>query len=505
MQYQAPNANPARLLGEVPMDLDYKHNFSDQLQMKAIRYDIVYKAQTPTAYGPGLNIITIPVEASNFLDLKEARLSFDLTYPSVNLSQLDGGAWSVIKRLRIMNEQGAEIERCEDYNLYHTVMHHYTDSLPDAMQNSIMAGSVDGMNIGTVNNQYGGIWTPPTAVTLTAAAYASGNAANYASSRALTRFRQEDTQIVASGLKRHYEFKLKNGWFNPVGGKYLSPHVKFTVEITLELTNTAFVSSSNMASEPYVINNTELKIPMISILDPGFAGVINDLRNTLQQFRFSSYKVYYGAVTATATPQTSLQISDRSLSLKAMLVVARTDGQMAAANQSHWALSKHTIQHIADWQFTVGSVLYPPVKVLNVSDVTSNNVSAAWVDTANTTGTQSSSVSFPLAATTVNFNPCSTFHEVRKVFPNVQLLDKNGFYQSHLNNGAGILGISFEAYQGEKNGIGGINTKQDGVPITFDFATSAAVAGYGASKLEFLALMDVYCDILPGGDIRVSA
>ena len=467
----APSSAPSGV--EVPLDLLYRLKPSDNQLLRATRYDRIFTSESPTTNTPSLNVIRINVVSSNFMDLKEGRLSFDFkagTSTSNLGNQFDGGAHCIIKRLRILNREGAEIERCESYNLYHTILQQYQDSLKDALQDSINNGCPDGMNVGTVQ-------------TITSTVDSNVHAtAGAGVIYPRTRYRQEDSTILKDNVVRRFEFKLKNGWFNPVGGKYLPPDIMWTLELTLDATVACMVGATTTAD--YSISNVTLKIPVINIVDPGFSSVVEDLRMAPHSWRFNSYKLYQAANASTgAAASSSVTISDRSMSLNAFLCVSRLKADLSLITA--WPLSKRSVQAITSWQFTIGSEQFPPQAVPAFSDTTTAGT-AAWA--AATT-----SVNYPIASS-ATVNIASTLNEVLRVFPNMSVIDGHSFCESSNNNGTGLLALNLKAHLSSTSSLGGMDTKRNAVPITFTWGQNAISA---ERQWDFFALCDVMVDVMP--------
>ena len=194
------------LSGMLPAELKYGE--STVLGLPSVKTLREFHAENQATFTPTNNVIRIPVASSEFLDLDDCRLAFDLTNNSGagETVDLDGGAGCVIDMLRVLSSQGVELERIEGYNLISTVQRQYTATDASIRESGALYGTQHTVHDNSWYN-YGlvGIGLNP-----------MGN----------------DT--LNHDITRHYELKLEgSGWFNPDLKKLLPPGASFVLELTL--------------------------------------------------------------------------------------------------------------------------------------------------------------------------------------------------------------------------------------------------------------------------------
>ena len=110
------NMNQSQMSGAVPLGLRY--NLGVQDAIPAERITRRFQAENPSTFSPTNNVVRIPVNSENFLDLRNTVLGFNLKNSTATDTQwLDGGASCIIQRLRVLSNSGRELERIEQYNL----------------------------------------------------------------------------------------------------------------------------------------------------------------------------------------------------------------------------------------------------------------------------------------------------------------------------------------------------------------------------------------------------
>ena len=460
---QRPSSDPMQgsLSGSIPESLQYGAEASQGLSgTRSMRN---FAAENPGTFSPANNTIRIPVSASSFLDMQRSRLCFDLTNNGASTSQtLDGSAACVIQRLRILSNTGSELERMESYNLISAVLNQYQASEEDSRELSICGGGAS--FIGASGTGYNGV----------------------------------QCDVLNTNVIRHYEIKLLAGWFNPSLGKLLPPNVSFVLELTLASAASAFKCNATVAAANYTLTNLFLKIPAVRVDDAGFMQRAAMLQQRGYSFPAVTYKLYTSSTDA-AAGSTSIQISDRSHSLTALIAVMR--GQSKVNDYNDFKLCKRTLQYVSSYQFVIGADLYPPTQVELSTDVTPAGTASS--------GTAPATVQFT-GASVAGLNVSAVYNQVKQVFPGPSIVDLNSFANSEntLNNGIGILAVDCKGYHSDKRTHSGIDTASQAVPITFKFMKTAAAVLTTASIPSTNIQVDVFaqCDIqfimMPGGEMR---
>lgn len=385
MQRPAPELMQGSLSGSIPESLQYGAESSPGLS--GVRSMRNFAAENPGIFSPSNNTIRIPVSASSFLDMSRGRLSFDFTNTGSSTFQiLDGSAACIIQRLRVLSVTGAELERIESYNLLAAVLQQYQASEEDARELAVSGGG-------------------PSSIV------------------SVSGFNGLSCDKTGTGLSRHYEFKLHAGWFNPTLGKMLPPNVSFVLELTLGAAASCLTCVGGTLTANYTIANVSLKIPSVRIDDASFMQRAAMLQQRGYSFPAVTYKLYTAATSASAGA-TSMQISDRSHSLTALIAIMR--GQSRVNSPADFKLCKRTLQYVSNYQFVIGSELYPPQQVELSTDLNPSGTGTLlqWI-----------------VDSTPNLNVSAAYNQVKQVFPGPSVVDLNSFSNSEntLNNGMYLL------------------------------------------------------------------
>lgn len=440
----------SQLSGSIPSSLSYGVESSAGLPGR--RSLINYASENAGTFGPSNNIVRIPVSAQpGFLDLKEAKLTFDLTCGST-ASSLDGGAHCIIQRLRVLSVTGLELERIESYNLIHTIYEQYGISADEAIQIGTLSGAP--------KPAYG----------------ARG-------------YLQSTADTLAISELRHFEIKLRNGWFNPALGKLLPPQIGFTLELTLGPTASTLKTAT---SSDYTATNFYLKIPTVLVDDQGFMDRVRMLQQRGSEWNATTYKLYTATLAANTNQQT-MQISDRSYSLAAFIGCLRLQANVNLV--SAYKNSQRSIQYLSQYQFTIGSQLYPPSQInSNPGTIVGGGTAAnKYISTDATTA----------------LNISQPFAEVKRVFGmDKGVINANAYWGSEVGNtgteagtnGCGIFAVDCKSYHNDKRTTSGIDTASQAVPITLNISLNGAANAN--VQCDVFAMCDVKFVMMPGGEIR---
>ena len=442
-----------QLSGSIPSSLSYGVESSAGLPGR--RSLINYASENAGTFGPSNNIVRIPVSAQpGFLDLKEARLAFDLTCGTV-ASALDGGAHCIIQRLRVLSVTGLELERIESYNLIHTIFEQYGINQDEALQLATLSGAPKA--------PFG-----------------------------ISGYLQSSADALKISELRHFEIRLRNGWFNPTLGKLLPPQIGFTLELTLGPTASCLNAAT---SSDYTATNFYLKIPSVLVDDQGFMDRVRMLQQRGSEWNATTYKLY----TATLGPNTNqqtMQISDRSYSLAAFIGCLRLQANVNLV--SAYKNSQRSIQYLSSYQFTIGSQLYPPTQI--------NSSPGTIVAGGTAAGKDIGGVDF---SSSTPMNISQAFAEVKRVFGMEKgIITANAYWGSEVlntgteagTNGCGIFAVDCKSYHNDRRTTSGIDTASQAVPITLNISLNGAANAN--VQCDIFAMCDVKFVMMPGGEIR---
>ena len=106
----------------VAFPLGVRYNVGITEGVAGSRNLIKFQAENPSVFtGVNNNVVRIPVSSGSFLDLKNAVLGYKFKNTCAGGTTectLDGSSACVIQRLRILSNQGLEIERLDNTDNY---------------------------------------------------------------------------------------------------------------------------------------------------------------------------------------------------------------------------------------------------------------------------------------------------------------------------------------------------------------------------------------------------
>ncbi len=460
----------------VPIGLQYRLSIADAVP--ASHNISQFLASNASDFTPSNNTIRINVSSGAFLDLKNAVLEFDLKNTTgTDPCRLDGGAGCVISRIRVLSSDGSEIERIDSYNLLDCVLDQYTASDGSARIKSAQKGSPRFADDTPAFDEASGnsgaaalaataacspYETGITATTITTFTGNTGQATIKLSGVGGIGYDPRQSDVLNTGITRHYSMGLKCGFFNPSTAKLLPPNTPFQLEITLGAAADCLVNLAGANAVDYQLNNAELHIPAVVVNDPNYMAMVNQRLSQGISYKCNSYD-HFVNTTASGAGKDVIQLSARARSLKGLMSVMRKQSKVSSDND--FKLSKRTIQYVSDYQYKVGSQNYPVDRV-NLSTDT----------TAGGTGTGDR---LPLAST-ADLNIAEAYNHALRLFGSLNLANANiqigqeAFAQSENlnNNGAGILAINLSAFSdGSVNS--GMNTLNN-MPVSLEFTKTAA-------------------------------
>jgi len=515
MERQARPQQLAPMSGSIPQGLRYGSGASDGIP--ATRHLSVFTAENASTFTPSNSVVRIPVSSGAFLDQKNARLCFDFTNKTVDDAvHLDGGAQCLIQRLRVLSVQGVELERIESYGLLHTTLDQYTSDdthmktanvlcgAPARCQESAYFTQATGGTNNNANVTAGGITV---GATTNATVGGSGNALatltlSVAGAGGIG-YDQTQSDIINTGVTRHYEIPLQCGWFRPTSGKYLPPSCAYVLELTLGSGEASLVNLvNNTAHKPsYTLNNVELKIPAIAVQDPAFNQRIALMKRNGVSWRASTFKNHINTAVASASLEV-LQLADRSMALRAIFSVLRR--QAFVNDGSRFSQSRKSIQYATAFQYQIGSELYPPAQITIKAGSTATGGTIAGTRVYKSAG--------------ADLNISEAFAEAQRAFgtfganaPSAGLVGAESFAQSEHNNGTGIIACDLSAYS-DSQVISGIDTASQALPVALRLQKSTCAnsgaddnagvtAGQGAIQVDSYCLVDIEFMLMPDGSL----
>ncbi len=338
MNTQQPNnvEQVAQTREALPSSMRYALGNADAIPSSTT--ERMFAANNGNSFSPTTtNEIRIPVQSGEgFLDTAKHYLFFTITNNGTTAaSRLDGDISSIINQVRI-ESQGVELERLDDYAYYHNLHSLWNASYTDRELRNGKAGgptpAVDGATTG-----------------FELAAAAVGNFC---------------VQLDSGFLMGHHKKALPMGM------------AEFTIVIRLNTAAVALVAHANAAAHAYTITNPRFYCPVYKIED---MNVLNQYKMLASQRGISwsgdTNKLYMGSLTTAAGKQT-IQINDRSLSLKGLITGKRPSASYQ--NVRAYTNSASNLTGIDQYQYQIAGLNYPQVPVDIVIADAATNIGRAY-------------------------------------------------------------------------------------------------------------------------------
>mgnify|MGYP003649168509 CR=1 FL=1 len=303
----------------LPSSMRYALGNADAIPSSTI--ERMFLASNGSSFSPTTsNEIRIPVQAGEgFLDTAKHYLFFTITNDSAGAKSLDGDISSIINQVRITS-QGVELERLDDYALLHNFKNLYNASYTDReLRNAKSGGPVAAIDYA-----------------VRGASITNAESGNFA------------VQLDSGFLLGHHKKALPMGMAG------------FEIVIRLNTGINAMISPADTATA-YTITNPRFYCPVYKIED---MNVLNQYKMLASQRGISwsgdTNKLYMGSITAGAGKKT-IQINDRSLSLKGLITMVRPNAiyQLTRAATN----SGSAITGLSQYNYQIGGLNYPQVPV----------------------------------------------------------------------------------------------------------------------------------------------
>jgi len=457
---------------------------------KAQRHLTSFNAENASTFTESNNICRIPCSSGSFLDLNQAVLGFQLKNSSsqTNSLQLDDCASSVISRVRILNMQGGELERLENYSLLSSKLNQYTRDFNTLVSEGVGDGSP--WRYDFTPKQNATITANATVTTETGMVLTVGGVANatmvYANTRGGRGYNQEQADILNQGKSRHYEIKLKGAWFNPDHKNYLPPQSSFILELQFASVSNAFRWSANHAGNTYEVSNCILNVPAVNITDSDLLNRMN-LSNRSISWTGTSFSHVINTTQNAPSGTENLQLSIRAFVLKGLMSIMRVQADINS--QVKYSNSKTTIQGLVNYSYQLGSQNYPQQQVdINLDDSDAD---------LSTGGTAVNVRILDGSKDAINISEASA--EIKRLIRGLKgdlsghgIINDESYGQSINNNGSGMIGVSLEPYGHDEAIHNGIDTASSALPVSLRLGKSdvnnvvCQIDTYGICQVVFM-------------------
>ena len=475
--------------GNLPMGLRYNMGVTDGVPARRNLQKFTAE-NTSTFTGTTNNVVRIPVSSGMFLDLPNAVLELDFKNTTDNDINFDGSVAGIIQRLRILSVAGQEIERLDQYGQLDSVLTQYSSNLTSLVGD----GALDGGAQRIQNNpKIGKLTEVPSefddAVVVPDGSNITGNDGTRYEMKAAfggnfeisnqyggRGWVQEESERIETNVQRHYTMNIRGGFFNPSSARMLPPNVGFVIEITLANGANCLVTSGTTAQ--YEATNWQLSVPAVQILDGTMMDRLNARLNSGVTFRGTTFHHHVNTMTG-GTGKSSLAIGERSQVLKGLFSIIRN--QSNVSNKLKFKLSKRTIEDVENYQFQIGSTLYP----------------SQQVDIYTSGGTYLTQAQrFPNKGTS-SINISEAYTECLRLFGGLNssigtcAIGVEPYGHSEAGNGAGLIAIDLSSYS-DGSVSSGINTAENSLPVNLNIQRNNAGTGltlqvdtYSVSEIMF--------------------
>lgn len=479
-------------------------NYTDiiPLAMSAKATTRKFRPQTTNTflYSSGQRTIRIPLTSSGFLDPMHSFLRFKIrgittpasTAANTQKLRLDGSASCWINRLRVEGSDGSELERIESYNVLAAM-------LDTIVVNHDTSAGLDSVMSGKNVPYYGS---------------AVANFPNYGAFIPTSGGPSASPGSDNAGVRASYVVRLASAMFNtdkfiPVG--FISG-AGLTLELQLEDPRTAFV-----VQEPGQVIDYEIS-------DIEFVGHVMEFSTEFEQafgaslmqrgpvyFHGTTYRNY--VYTVTNSTQFSIPVAERCRSLKALLVAIRDNAD--TSSQTAYSVSRRTGHNLKQYQFKIGSVVYPQQPVnfddeTNVAPFFIPNRSEAFAETLKAfAGLSDLRIAPNVYGTTTNSDPAAanSFQDWWNDPQFILAVDLEKFpgdtgrKESGLNTAAQALQIEIDI---RANGTGLIKKATAGTaPNIVPDATATTRASISTVRFDTYSMIDVMFRVDASGTVSV--
>jgi hypothetical protein len=322
---------------------------------------------------------------------------------------------------------GKQIEYINNYNLLHNKLFQYNTTAGSLVKHNAVSGTAQVLSVMNTDSTQ-------------------------------ARYRPATSTFSALNDKIKGSFTPVSGFLN--GNKYVplgSSSQGFTIQLTFAQPDACLVAvKPDVNGAPVPSDATKYKVikvqyvaPIVYIRDPSFGVNWSALMGSVGGVSWEGQT--YSCLTNSFTSmsgETAININEKCKSLNGFMTVLRTAANVNNLRKA--GLNHSSIADIDSYRYKVGEEYYPNAAI---------SIKCAAATNTTTTGCAYSDTDVSRA-----------YMEVMKLFGNVNdhhassLIDAAQFSAVEASNGAGIVGIDLESYQGDSNtNEKGLNTAVNGL------------------------------------------
>jgi len=171
-------------------------------------------------------------------------------------------------------------------------------------------------------------------------------------------------RIGANGTDttREYAHKMHGAWFQSTKKKLLPPGIAFRLEIELvDSANACMTQTNGGTVNNFSISNVSLVVPTVQIMSQAFEDSTSRMLSRGYRWIGATYRSYDFSV-ANASAEQTLIVPDKSLALTGLIALSRRSTDLTA-NNTYKNYCREGNAFRTDYNVTIGSQAYPPVKI----------------------------------------------------------------------------------------------------------------------------------------------
>ena len=490
-----------------PMETAF--SMQSSMAMDAVRQQLAFQPQNSGDAAPG-GTTRINVSSSNMLDLGNGYLEFKLTNGSAGNVNLDGGVYGLIKQLSVEGPGGRLIERWDNADDIHNLIHHLDTSDHELYNEHLRAGvpyTIDEDNVEPYDPHF--TWTAasgegPVGGTKTLTA-ANGDTTVLAISTAdfdnddatlpapnefeITGqtnpgrgFRLDSCAKMNAGIVRNFQLRPKLGWFRTDKKTFLHPDQYFQIVIEWAEAARAFVvhpytvggtpfPETAAQAVTYSLQNIRYICDGIVVNDIGFASKLAQMADIERRWTATTYKLYEATMNTTGNANTSqnIAIPDQTAKLHGYVFSLRDPAGRTSSNR--WN-SSFSIEGIDTAQVKIGGAPHPSNEIVHKSIA----ADPPAVTAANTYGGTPRGTRIMLPGVT-GLNVAEMWRLKEQMFGNGKGRVRAEDFFNGLNNlSTGRFCLPFEVFKSSGgHNIGGFDTT-GGQPIALHLKTNQTIS-----------------------------
>ena len=290
----------------------------------------------------GANEIRIRIKANGFMQTDKHYLYFEVTNNSANTGYVDGDCNSFFDRMTI-EANGTQVEQIDRYALWSGIVRNYQKSADELHKINVEGG---GGQFAVVNQD-------------------TGDAAK--NGHLMTTALSNMGETITNGQSRVFCISLNSGLLNNTFSKCL-PDGLIELELILRLKPSAgALLSVNGSAATYTISNPRFYCPVFKILNGDVMSSYNQLAGSGISWIGDTVKTYVNSVTDVGGTK-SLQINDRSMSLKALITALRdanADADVKAYSNTSFTINQggNNNTYVENYVYKIAGNNYPQSQI----------------------------------------------------------------------------------------------------------------------------------------------